>query len=129
MNAPSSGAVVVTGATGGIGFATARALRARGFTVVGSHLPDEDASPLRALGAEAFALDLRRLDDVRAFAVRVRDALGAIPLGLVPPPASHRQPARKRCSAGSSSASGRRYSRTRVRCHHAASPSPGRVNA
>lgn len=37
--------------------------------------------------------------------------------------------ASKRTSAGSSSAIGRRYSPSRVRRHHAGSPSPGRVNA
>ena len=78
------GAVVVTGATGGIGLATSRALLAHGFQVVGSHLPGEDVSPLREAGAAAFPLDVARLDSVRSFREAVLAALGTTPLlGLV----------------------------------------------
>jgi NAD(P)-dependent dehydrogenase (short-subunit alcohol dehydrogenase family) len=79
-----SSAVVVTGASGGIGFATSRALVARGFRVFGSHLPSEDAGPLQAAGVTPFALDVTALDGVRAARDAVLAALGTAPLaGLV----------------------------------------------
>ena len=77
-------AVLVTGASGGIGLATSRSLLAHGFQVIGSHLPGEDVEPLREVGATALPLDLARLDSVAAFRDAALAALGPTPVaGLV----------------------------------------------
>lgn len=86
MNAPSSskGAILVTGATGGIGLATSRALRELGFRVFGTHLPAEDPAPLAELGVDAIALDVTDTASVDAARDRVLGSLGGAPLvGLV----------------------------------------------
>src|SRR5262250_1939766 len=48
-------AVVVTGAAGGIGFATSRLLRERGFRVFGTLLESEDSTRLEQLGGAPLA--------------------------------------------------------------------------
>jgi NAD(P)-dependent dehydrogenase (short-subunit alcohol dehydrogenase family) len=84
MTARAGGAVFVTGASGGIGFATSRALAERGFRVFGSHLPAEDAEPLRGIGVSPLALDVTDVSSVEAARDRIAAALGDVPLvGLV----------------------------------------------
>jgi NAD(P)-dependent dehydrogenase (short-subunit alcohol dehydrogenase family) len=86
MNNPSAtkGAVVVTGATGGIGFATSRALKELGFRVFGSFLPSENRAPLDELGIDAFALDITDPASVDRAREEVLRSLGSTPLaGLV----------------------------------------------
>ncbi len=73
---------LVTGATGGLGFATAQALAARGADVwiVGRDAARTDAARARIASATPGArlttalADLARLDDVRALAARLTDA-------------------------------------------------------
>jgi NAD(P)-dependent dehydrogenase (short-subunit alcohol dehydrogenase family) len=80
----SKGAVVVTGATGGIGSATSRALKDLGFRVFGSHLPSESRAPLDELGIDAFALDITDVASVDRARDEVLRSLGHTPLaGLV----------------------------------------------
>ncbi|MBX3272738.1 MAG: SDR family NAD(P)-dependent oxidoreductase [Sandaracinaceae bacterium] len=60
---------VITGASGGIGLATARALRERGFDVwIVGRDPDKLARVEAELGAVAFRADFSSLDEVRALA-------------------------------------------------------------
>jgi NAD(P)-dependent dehydrogenase (short-subunit alcohol dehydrogenase family) len=69
--------VVVTGASTGIGAATARELAFRGFHVLAGVRRDVDADALRADGIEPHILDITVESDVRAIADRVaRDPLG-----------------------------------------------------
>lgn len=76
--------VIVTGASGGIGFATSRALRERGAGVFGTHLPSEDASPLKEIGVVPVPLDVTDADGVGRARQRVLQLLGDAPLaGLV----------------------------------------------
>ncbi len=64
--------VLITGATSGLGLATARAVRARGVGVVALGRDDRAvAAVARRLGCEPFVLDLARLADVRAAADRL----------------------------------------------------------
>lgn len=84
MTGSSRGAVFITGASGGIGFATSRVLTERGFQVFGSHLPAEDTGPLRGIGVTPVALDVTNVASVEAARGQVTQALGAVPLvGLV----------------------------------------------
>ncbi|WP_030663817.1 SDR family NAD(P)-dependent oxidoreductase [Streptomyces rimosus] len=79
---PASRSVLVTGATTGIGWETARLLAARGDTVI-VHAPDQasgDDAIARLVAAGANVLKLRlavadfsRLNEVRAMAARVAD--------------------------------------------------------
>ncbi|MGW1075997.1 SDR family NAD(P)-dependent oxidoreductase [Streptomyces sp. NPDC002537] len=79
---PASRTVLVTGATSGIGWETARLLAGRGDTVV-VHAPDQASGDdavarLVAAGADTLRLrlavaDFSRLDEVRAMAARVAD--------------------------------------------------------
>jgi hypothetical protein len=80
----TSGTIVVTGATGGIGFATCRVLAERGFRVFGGFLPSENRAPLDELGIEAVPLDITDPASVDGARDRVTQALGGAPLvGLV----------------------------------------------
>ena len=68
--------VVVTGASTGIGAATARELARRGFHVLAGVRPDVDAEALRTDGIEPHILDITVESDVVAIADRVvRDPL------------------------------------------------------
>ncbi|MCD9195149.1 SDR family NAD(P)-dependent oxidoreductase [Streptomyces albireticuli] len=80
---PASRTVLVTGATSGIGWETARLLAARGDTVI-VHAPDQASGDdavarLVASGTDTLRLrlavaDFSRLDEVRAMAARIADA-------------------------------------------------------
>jgi NAD(P)-dependent dehydrogenase (short-subunit alcohol dehydrogenase family) len=84
MAGNAKGAVFITGASGGIGFATGRALTERGFQIFGSHLPSEDDGALRGIGVTPVALDVTSASSVDAARDQVARALGDLPLvGLV----------------------------------------------
>ena len=63
--------VVVTGASAGIGAATARALAERGFHVLAGVRRDRDALAIRGPGVEPLILDITEPDHIRALAERV----------------------------------------------------------
>jgi NAD(P)-dependent dehydrogenase (short-subunit alcohol dehydrogenase family) len=76
----ASGTVVVTGASSGIGHATALHLKQIGFDAVGAVRRDEDAERLRAEGLRIVRLDVTDADSIAA----ARSELGTGPLaGLV----------------------------------------------
>ena len=87
-------AVVVTGASSGIGAACARHLAARGFRVYGGVRREEDAERLRSQGVEPLPLDVTDLEQIAAATATVGDELYglvnnagvaiAAPLELVP---------------------------------------------
>jgi short-subunit dehydrogenase len=65
---------LVTGASSGIGRATAAALAARGYRVVGTSRDPESLNPgQRAAGVEYVALDLASEDSIEALAARLAD--------------------------------------------------------
>jgi NAD(P)-dependent dehydrogenase (short-subunit alcohol dehydrogenase family) len=72
--------VLVTGASSGIGAATARAVAARGDTVgICARREDRLTEVLEALpGGKAWVVDLADLDGIDAFAARADDELGGI---------------------------------------------------
>ena len=72
--------VVVTGASTGIGAATARGLAARGYHVLAGVRRQEDADQLRADGIEPLLLDITVADDVAAIARRVAEDPRSRPL-------------------------------------------------
>src|ERR671920_70678 len=75
-----SGRVLVTGASTGIGEATALHLKELGFDVVGAVRKDEDAARLRASGLRSVKLDVADQSSIAA----ARQELGEGPLaGLV----------------------------------------------
>src|SRR5262249_14894085 len=77
-------AVVVTGASGGLGRATSELLVQRGFRVFGTLLDSEDSAPLEHTGVVPVRLDVTKPASVRAAAERIHQLLGAMPLaGLV----------------------------------------------
>ena len=76
MTDRKKGAVVVTGATGGIGLATSRALRDAGFHVFGSHLPSENVAPLEEIGVVPVSLDVTNVAGVEAARDQVVRACG-----------------------------------------------------
>ncbi len=74
------GTVLITGASSGIGEATAHHLKQLGFEVVGAVRKDEDAERLRAAGLRAVRLEVTDTDSIAA----ARSELGDAPLaGLV----------------------------------------------
>jgi NAD(P)-dependent dehydrogenase (short-subunit alcohol dehydrogenase family) len=76
--------VVVTGAAGGIGFATSRLLVERGFRVFGTLLPSEDPAQLQAAGVTPVCLEVTDAASVREASARILDQLDGAPLaGLV----------------------------------------------
>lgn len=75
-NQSPSGAVLVTGATGGIGFATSHTLKERGFRVFGTFLPVEDPARLSEAGIEPIRLDVTDTVSVEAARDEVVRLLG-----------------------------------------------------
>jgi NAD(P)-dependent dehydrogenase (short-subunit alcohol dehydrogenase family) len=63
--------VVITGASSGIGEATARELARRGFHVLAGIRRDQDADAIRGLNIEPLILDITNPDHIRALADRV----------------------------------------------------------
>jgi NAD(P)-dependent dehydrogenase (short-subunit alcohol dehydrogenase family) len=76
----ASGTVLVTGASSGIGEATALHLRELGFDAVAAVRKDEDAERLAGRGLRTLKIDVTDADSIAA----ARDELGGVPLaGLV----------------------------------------------
>jgi NAD(P)-dependent dehydrogenase (short-subunit alcohol dehydrogenase family) len=74
---------VITGASTGIGAATARELARRGFHVLAGVRRDRDADAIRAPGIEPLIIDITNPDHIQALATRVYEdpqgrALGAL---------------------------------------------------
>ena len=65
--------VVVTGASTGIGAATARELAPRGFHVLAGVRRDRDADAIRGPGIEPLIIDITNPDHVQALADRVHE--------------------------------------------------------
>jgi len=82
--------VVVTGASTGIGAATARELASRGYHVLAGVRRDVDADALRADGVEPHILDITDESDVAAIAGRVADDPLGRPLRALINNAGHR---------------------------------------
>jgi len=65
--------VVVTGASTGIGAATARALAGQGFLVLAGVRRDQDADAIRAPGIEPLILDITKPEHILALATRIHE--------------------------------------------------------
>jgi NAD(P)-dependent dehydrogenase (short-subunit alcohol dehydrogenase family) len=65
--------VVITGASTGIGAATARELASRGFHVVAGVRRDRDADAIRAPGIEPLIIDITNPGHIQALATRVHE--------------------------------------------------------
>jgi short-subunit dehydrogenase len=65
--------VVITGASTGIGAATARELARRGFHVLAGVRRDRDADAIRGSGIEPLIIDITNPDHVQALATRVNE--------------------------------------------------------
>ena len=86
MAVSTRGAVVITGASTGIGHASALHLASLGFPVFAGVRRDEDAERLRAAGngtIEPLMIDVTQQDTITAAADRVREATGGSIAGLV----------------------------------------------
>jgi NAD(P)-dependent dehydrogenase (short-subunit alcohol dehydrogenase family) len=78
------GIAVVTGASTGIGAATAHELARRGFHILAGVRRDRDADALRGPSVEPLILDITNADHIRALATRVHeDPQGRAVLALV----------------------------------------------
>lgn len=64
--------VIVTGASSGIGAATARELARRGFHVLAGVRRDRDADTIREVGIEPLIIDITNPDHIQALVARVR---------------------------------------------------------
>src|SRR5262249_39272495 len=62
---------IITGASTGIGAATARELAQRGFHVLAGVRRDRDAEAIRGAGIEPLIIDITNRDHIRALATRV----------------------------------------------------------
>lgn len=71
MSSETGEIVVVTGASTGIGAATARELAGRGFHVLAGVRRDEDAEAIRGPGIEPLIIDITVAGHIRALATRV----------------------------------------------------------
>jgi NAD(P)-dependent dehydrogenase (short-subunit alcohol dehydrogenase family) len=78
MSSESRECVVVTGASTGIGAASARELARRGFHVLAGVRRDRDADTLRAPGIEPVILDITQPDHIADLAARVDSQAGAL---------------------------------------------------
>jgi len=77
-------AVLVTGATSGIGEASAFCLARAGFRVFGGVFPGEDAGKLHDAGCETVARDVTKKERLAAARESIAERLGGVPLwGLV----------------------------------------------
>ncbi|MDO6461130.1 SDR family NAD(P)-dependent oxidoreductase [Granulosicoccaceae sp. 1_MG-2023] len=81
-NSSHRGAVLISGASSGIGYSSALMLQQRGYRVFAGARRDEDLQRLRALGLEAVALDLCDSAQIHAAAEQVLDATGGCLYGL-----------------------------------------------
>jgi NAD(P)-dependent dehydrogenase (short-subunit alcohol dehydrogenase family) len=63
--------VIITGASSGIGAATARELARRGFHVLAGVRREQDADVIRGPGIEPLIIDVTNPDHIRALATRV----------------------------------------------------------
>lgn len=80
MPSGNRGRVVVTGASTGIGAASARELARRGFHVLAGVRRDQDADALRAPGVEPIILDITKPDHIARLTARLDDDSPAGPL-------------------------------------------------
>jgi NAD(P)-dependent dehydrogenase (short-subunit alcohol dehydrogenase family) len=78
-----AGAVVLTGASGGLGLATSRLLVERGFRVFGTLLEHEDGAPLEALGVIPVRLDVAQPASLHDARRQIDTLLGDQPLAAL----------------------------------------------
>ncbi len=78
LSPETRGCVVVTGASTGIGAASARELARQGFHVVAGVRREQDADALRAPGVEPVILDITQPDHIAELAAHVGSQAGAL---------------------------------------------------